>query len=255
MTVARAATARFVRAVIDRGAADRAGEAFEVVRDDVPIRLAIGEVRALQAQGVLGGDGTRCTALAGSRTWLRRQLIAEDPQAGQHRDLRCSPDGVVRNVLESPLGRLAVATAGEAAAFLAPHQVAAGERVRRLAARAGLSPRLTMNYSAAHTAGRGGNGGAADIGDMAADARRRLVELHRVLPRDCAEVVLDVCGLDKGLQVVEAERGWPRRSAKLVLRIGLDRLAEHYGLAAEAAGPERGRQQAWMAGARPPMFE
>jgi len=255
MTAAAGAAHRFVRAVIERGAADRAGQAFEVARDGVPIRLASARVRDLQAAGVLGGDAERCTAIAASRSWLRRQLIAEDPQAGQHRDLRRESGGVIRNVLESPLGRLAVAGAGEQTPFLAPHQVAAGERVRRLVARAGLVPRLTTDYSAAGIAGRGSATGAPDIGDMAADARRRLSELHRVLPRDCADVVLDVCGLDKGLQVVEVERGWPRRSAKLVLRIGLDRLAEHFGLAAGALGPERGRQRTWMAGDRPPMFD
>ncbi len=255
MTVAPGATHRFIRAVIEQGSADRVGQTFEAVRNGVPIRLASARVRALQADGVLGGDAGRCTAIAASRSWLRRQLIAENPQAGQHRDLRRDSGGVVRNVLESPLGRLAVAGAGEAAPFLQPHQVAAGERVRRLVARAGLLPRLTTNYSAAEPAGRGRGAGAPDIGDMAADARRRLGDLHRVLPRDCADVVLDVCGLEKGLQVVEAERGWPRRSAKLVLRIGLDRLAEHYGLAAGALGPEHGRHRTWMAGNRPPLFD
>jgi hypothetical protein len=90
---------------------------------------------------------------------------------------------------------------------------------------------------------------------MAADARRRLASLMRALPRDCADVVLDVCGLEKGLQAIEAERGWPRRSAKLVLRIGLDQLARHFGLDAEASGRDRAPLRGWMeADARPPMF-
>ena len=88
---------------------------------------------------------------------------------------------------------------------------------------------------------------------MAADARRMLAKLHIVLPRDCAGVVMDVCGALKGLQQIETERGWPRRSAKLVLRIGLDRLAEHWGLDAVAEGPERGRLRGEMAGARLPL--
>jgi hypothetical protein len=81
-----------------------------------------------------------------------------------------------------------------------------------------------------------------------------VARLYELLPRDCAEVVLDVCGLEKGLQQVETERGWPRRSAKLVLRIGLDRLAELWGIGAVAVGRGSGAR-AWMDGERVPMFE
>jgi hypothetical protein len=163
-------------------------------------------------------------------------------------------DGGALNLAESPLARLASAS-GEEPAFLAPHQVEAGERVRRLVERAGLQPRLTMSWSAAHVAGGGGRV-PGDIADLAADARKTLAGLMRALPPDCADVVLDVCGLLKGLQQVESERGWPRRSAKLVLRIGLDQAARHFGLGAEAVGgPSRGRH-AWLGeDARPERFE
>jgi hypothetical protein len=134
---------------------------------------------------------------------------------------------------------------GETAPFLAAHQVEAGERLRRLVERAGLQPRLTMSYDAARIA-RGRSGGAPEIGDMAADARRRLAELMTVLPRDCADVVLDVCGMFKGLQAIERERGLPARSAKLVLRIALDDLARHLGLAPLAIGRDRGCLESWM---------
>ena len=72
----------------------------------------------------------------------------------------------------------------------------------------------------------------------------RWTEIHRDLPADCAGVVIDVCGWLKGLQEVERERGWPRRSAKLVLRIGLEQLAQHFGLGPYAVGKTRGRSGA-----------
>ena len=83
-----------------------------------------------------------------------------------------------------------------------------------------------------------------------------LDDIHRRLPAECAGVVFDVCGWLKGLQEVERDRGWPRRSAKLVLRIGLDHLAEHYGLSPVAVGRSGSRPRGWMEdGARPDRFE
>jgi len=241
---ARKPVLRFVRALLAAGEAVRDGDDFQAGA----ARLAVGEVRALQSEGVLGGDARRASVLPGTVQWLKRQMLEVDTFAAQHREAVAGPEGVVLNLAESPLARLAVAAGGEPA-FLERHQVEAGERVRRLFERARLNPRLTMSYSAAHTAGGKGASHASEMTDMAADARKALARLHEVLPRDCAEVVLDVCGLEKGLQQVESERGWPRRSAKLVLRIGLDRLAEVWGIGPVAVG-RAGPSRAWMEGER-----
>ncbi len=239
---------RFVRALLPDGEGRLVDDAFVAEG----LGLAVAEVRELASQGVLCAEAARCWPLAETSQWLKRQMLDADAFAAQHRIEARAPDGTALNLAESPLARLAAPT-GEGEAFLRPHQVEAGERLRRLVERAQLQPRLTMSYSAAHTAGKGA-GQASDIGDMAADARRMLADLHRQLPRDCAEVVLDVCGFGKGLQQVETERNWPRRSAKLVLRIGLDRLAEVYGIGEVAVGAETRRRQAWMDGARVAMF-
>lgn len=235
---------RFVRALLAAAESERDGDGFGVGA----VRLAADEVRALQAEGVLGGDARRATVLPGTAQWLKRQMLEADAFAAQHREEVPGPEGVPLNLAESPLARLAAASGSEPA-FLARYQVEAGERVRRLVERARLNPRLTMNYAADQVAGGKGASHAGDMSDMAADARKALARLHEALPRDCAEVVLDVCGLEKGLQQVETERGWPRRSAKLVLRIGLDRLAEVWGIGAVAVGRE-GRSRAWMEGGR-----
>lgn len=242
---ARKPVLRFVRALLAAEAAERDGDNFRVGTPTGAVLLPAGDVRALQADGVVGGDMRRAVALPGTAQWLKRQMLEADAFAAQHRVVAAGPEGSVLNLAESPLARLAVASGGEAA-FLERHQVEAGERVRRLVERARLTPRMTMSYSADHVAS-GGPGHAGEVSDMAADARRRLADIHRGLPRDCADVVLDVCGLEKGLQQVEKERGWPRRSAKLVLRIGLDRLAELWGIGAVAVG-RGGGQRAWMEG-------
>jgi len=247
---------RFVRALLAGDEATVGPSGLFAARDgNRKATLGPPAVRELIAQGVLEGDGNACRATRLARSWFRRQMVEEDGFAAQHRTELQIPGGPVLNLSESPLGRLAMAGRGEAAPFLERHQVEAGERVRKLAERARLQPRVTMNYSSAHTASRGASRGSAEISDLAADARQALAEIHRVLPRDCAGVVLDVCGLLKGLQTVESERGWPRRSAKLVLRIGLEQLAHHYGLAPVAVGVETGRRSVWLGeGARPERF-
>lgn len=156
--------------------------------------------------------------------------------------------GRLVNHAESPLSRL---VSGDRA-FLEPHHIEAAERVRILVERAQLQPRLTMNYVGT-TAGGRQRQQPGDISDMAIDARRTLDRIHRDLPAECAGVVMDVCGWLKGLQQVESERGWPRRSAKLVLRIGLDQLAQHFGLGPYAVGKTHVPQRSWRDGERPSM--
>lgn len=135
--------------------------------------------------------------------------------------------------------------------FLEPHHIETARRVARLFERAHLAQRVTMHYSPMPTAARN-TGTPNQITDMAAEARRAMADIFRTLPADCAAVVIDVCCYEKGLQAIETERGWPRRSAKLVLRIGLDHLAERFGLAPVATGPRAEESRGWMDdGARP----
>lgn len=226
---------RFVRAVLAGAQIDRDETGWVAAG----VHLAQASVAALQSAGVLDVSGAPTTA---ARHWLRRQLGGEDPFRSQHQTRRQLGE-VTIDLTESPLLRLASGPE----AFLEPHQVLAGERIRQLFERSQMRARVTMSYSPDRIAGTAGTG--TDPGDLAIDARRRLAGLLDKLPADCAGVVLDVCGYLKGLQLVESERGWPRRSAKLVLRIGLDQAASLLGLEAQARGPDRTGTRHW--GERP----
>lgn len=136
--------------------------------------------------------------------------------------------------------------------FLESHHREAASRLSGLFERANLRQRVTMSYDLARI-GKAAGTGPGDIADSAADARKRLARLAVGMPRDCWGVLVDVCLYDKGLQQIESERSWPRRSAKLVLRIGLDQAATLLGIDDQAVGPDRGGQRAWLP-ERPPMF-
>lgn len=143
--------------------------------------------------------------------------------------------------------RLASGRDSDGQPFLLSHHLLAAVRLERLIARSHLVPRVTMSYDAARIGGgdRSGNG-ATEASDTATHARQRLNQLAQAIPRDCWGVMIDVCAFGKGLQVIESERRWPRRSAKLVLRIGLDQLAHQLGLSPLAEGAERGHVQSWL---------
>jgi hypothetical protein len=244
---------RFVRSLLPDGEARRVGSGdFRAVGADRAATLPPADVAVLRSAGVLVGNADTCRAGPDARSWLRRQIVGGEPYAGQHREEITAADGRRIDLSESPLARLAAAGADGDRPFLAPHQVEAGERFRRLFERASLRQRVTVAYDPAR--GKGGSP-RSEVSDMAADARKALAAIIEALPAECAGVVFDVCGLEKGLQQVEGERGWPRRSAKLVLRIGLDQLARHYHLTPLAVGRAGTPNRAWMEqGARPEMF-
>lgn len=155
------------------------------------------------------------------------------------------PDAAHGNVAPDAVQRLA-------GGFLDHHHVEAARRLARVFERARIAQRVTMSYDPARV-GASRRARPGDLSDSAADARKRLGQLASSVPGDCWGVLTDVCGFDKGLQQIELERGWPRRSAKLVLRIGLDHLAGQWGLSPLAMGAERAGARAWLP-ERPPMF-
>jgi hypothetical protein len=163
---------------------------------------------------------------------------------------------VFANEAESPLAWLARRKGPDGVPFISLLQLAAGERLRADFTRAGLTPRVTANWVAPIAKGRrsGGGDSAAAFTDMVIAAKERLAKTLDAVGPEFAGLLLDVCCFLKGLEVVERERRWPPRAARIVLTLALDRLARHYGIEIEARGPAQSRTRAWQAeGARPTM--
>jgi len=185
--------------------------------------------------------------------WLRRRNAPEDPWRGQHlvtETAKLEPESgppveasVVAN--ESPLAWLRRRRGTDGRPLVSELQFRAGERLRADFERGRLGPRVTADWTqpAIGRNRRGpGGGGPADLLDAAVAARQRVDAAVRALGPDLGSLLLDVCCFLVGLEDAERRRSWPRRSAKVVLAIALDRLAEHYGLSEAARGADRSRR-------------
>ena len=230
-------------------AAPRRGISVRVASFSVAAgKACCAEGLALWSRGVRSGR-ERLEITEVGRAWLARATAPEgvNPFLAQHKPLvrRRADDGkgveeVVIDQAESPLGWLASRKGPGGAPLVDAASLEAGERLRRDLTFASMLPRVTANWSAA-ARGQPGAGGAMTYSDVAIAARQRVDAAMEFVGGDFAGLLLDVCGFLKGLETIETERGWPRRSAKLVLALALRQLARHYGLAVEARGPARSK--------------
>jgi Domain of unknown function (DUF6456) len=154
---------------------------------------------------------------------------------------------VLVNDGESPLAWLARHKGRDGRAMISPNQFIAGEKLRADFTRGHLSPRVTSDWSAP-TAGRSRtSGGAGEMTDLVIASRQRVRLAMEACGPEFSGLLMDVCCFLRGLEEVERERGWPLRSAKIVLQLALDRLARHYGLRDEARGDANARVRIWLA--------
>jgi hypothetical protein len=201
--------------------------------------LAADFVAGLSARNWLcDANGVLVLSETGS-AWLKRQEAGEDRFAAQHRllstrlikDDRGRDCYVVVNAAESPLAALIQRK------LIDPLQYEAGERLRRDFTLAQLTGRMGVDYSA--PVGRRSHRPEALVADTALAARQRFNRAMTAAGPGLRDVLFDVCCYLYGLEECERLHNWPRASARVVLRIALDRLAEHYGLQARSSSPIR----------------
>ncbi|MFG1346266.1 DUF6456 domain-containing protein [Xanthobacter autotrophicus DSM 431] len=147
-----------------------------------------------------------------------------------------TPAAPLLNPAESPLAWLARRGMVDAT------QLTAGERLRADFTRAQLTPRVTSRWTEVRGAGT-----PEAFSDMVLAAKLRLARAMAAVGPELSGVLLDVCCFLKGLELVERERQWPARTAKVVLGLALDRLASHYGLSRSTTGRPRAPMRSWQA--------
>ena len=174
--------------------------------------------------------------------------------ADQHRHIECqtiSIDGVqrtaLRNTKESPLSALFHRKANQKA-WLDVEQFDAGERLRSDFEFSQLTPRITASWDPTSNFGNKGGGRKPSEGltDRVLGARQRLNNAIDAVGPEFSAILLDVCCFLKGMEQIERERQWPRRSAKLLLKAALAALARHYS--PEDNAVRRSKIQHWGAG-------
>ena len=152
---------------------------------------------------------------------------------------------VMVNDSESPHAWLARRKGRDGHAMIGHNQFIAGEKLRADFTRGHLAPRVTSSWSGIARGKNCGGGDAGTMTDVVIAARQRVRLALEACGPEFSGILLDVCCFLRGLEDVERERGWPARSAKVVLQLALDRLARHYGLHDNARGSAHIRT--WLA--------
>jgi hypothetical protein len=227
-----------------------ASRGVTIVRATLPAAVATHAVSEGLAAWSLEGKKKVLRLTDAGRAFLRRDAAGRSAEIDgfraqhdeiAHRAATPASPPVMINESESPLAWLARRKGVDGKPFLAPAQIEAGERFRRDIEQAQLLQRVTANWDASMAASRRDAGVGLVVSDLAIDARKRLTRAYDSLGGELGDLLTDVCGYLKGLETVERERGWPARSGKVALRIALELLAAHYGIASLARGPDRSR--------------
>ncbi len=226
-------------------------------------RRGLGRRGALLASGRTGVAGgrprrgwrrRRLTIAAAGLARLRREQGGEiEPFRAQHlgrAGAGAANEPPLRDASESPLAWMARRPDRDGRPMIDPIEYEAGERLRRDITQALMLPKMGTDWTAPRVDG----GGAARCGGgvrRGGGGPQRVRTALAAVGHDLSDLLLDLCGFLKGLERIEAERRWPARSAKVVARIALARLAEHYGLEREARGPDQAARACCATGPEP----
>ncbi|HRP11051.1 MAG TPA: DUF6456 domain-containing protein [Terricaulis sp.] len=219
----------------------RAGEGYGVLpggdrRRRLAARLDAASVRALESEGVLTRVGPEAYALSeAGRARLRREGAQPgEAFAAQHAQIvdRFVMDGAgdaraVRGVDSGgALRRLAALRDAGGKPWLSGAELAAAEALRAdwERAQAGLVRGSDWRAPPNGASARAANGQEQAMAARCDAGRRSAQKLARLAPA-LRRVVERACLYEDGLEALERAEGWPARSGKVALKLGLAQLA------------------------------
>lgn len=129
---------------------------------------------------------------------------------------------VTVNQVESPLGWL------HRHGHLNRRQFDAGEQLRADWERANLSPCVTMRWDPAPGPGGPGRGQKLERTEVQALAKARFDDALHAAGAGLSDILWRIVCAGEGMRDAETALGWPARAGKLVLKMALDRVADHY---------------------------
>lgn len=245
--------ARRVLPRLDPAFLEKHGNGFAVVRrpgGKTRLTVSAALVAAFAREGwIAGTDGCLMLTVQGMSAAAR---MAGGDFRRQHGEVEDLGGGIARERAVSALDALGRLKDEAGQPYLAAAERDAAARLEADFERAQLRPRLTLNIETPAHRGFADGDAAGRQTASALDARRRVMDAMTAAGPGIADLLFETVCLSRGLNEAERMLGWPRRAGKAVVRIGLQRLAAHYGLTSGMRRP--GRIEAWMeavAGAMP----
>ncbi|MBO9544903.1 DUF6456 domain-containing protein [Caulobacter sp.] len=221
------------------------------------MRLLARPGAVIEAQGVgygvrLGASRRRSVMLvldeAAFQVLAREATLKVRPQGGWAMTARLDPvapppgrPGVIeavvetaegkvrRNLGESPIAWLARRRDGAGRPWLSAIEAAAGERLREEFESLGTQGRTTMRWDLTPRV----SGGRPRLAPAERDhaTRERIAKALAAVGPGLREILEKVCLMGSALEQAEAALKLPRRAGKTVLKLALQRLAQHYRMA------------------------
>lgn len=174
-------------------------------------------------------DGKGFVLSASGRSWHQRAGEGGQAYRRQHQSLARRPDGTLANMREDPLLWLLRRRGRDGRSLISRVAYEAGHRLQRDYLAASRVSGMVVDWSRASEKSTHATPHPPRA-EQLLEARRRFEKAIEAMGADLADIAVEICCHGTGLEEAEKRLGWPRHSARVILRIALSRLARHYGL-------------------------